>query len=268
MRHTTLLVLALLVFSACDMVQVYQGEIEEASRGLEVAKTDAERATLYAERGRAYSNKARLALVRHQIDRNEYLRLFALAVEDTDRAVALAPDDAQVHFKRGLSNYDRAAQVEDLVETDHTQWFDAARSDFATAAQKDPSFAAAHDYLGVVDEQTERIDDAVVAYTKVMALDARLGKMRLTDLYCNRGQAHLGAKDLELAAEDFEKSIAFNGPTDGCSCEPYNPLAYIYIDATGQYEKGWDLVRKAQSAGHPIAREYVERLERASRRPA
>jgi len=257
-----------LILCSCDMVKVYQGEIEKATRAVEAAKTDAERATAYADRGRSYSNKAPLALVRHQIDRTEYLRLFALAVEDLDRAVTLAPGDAQVHFKRGLSHYDRAALVQDLVETDRAPWFDAARSDFATAGRKEPRLAAAHDYLGIVNESTERFDDAVAAYTQVMGLDARLGKMRLTDLYCSRGNAHLKEKNLELAAEDFEKSIAFGARTDGCSCEPYNPLAYIYIDATGQYDKGWDLVRKAQSSGHVIAREYVERLERASRRPA
>src|ERR1044071_1002782 len=123
MRKPILLPLAVLVLSACDMVKVYQGEIDTATRSIESAKTDGERAAALADRGRSYSNKARLALVRHQIDRNEYLRLFALATDDLDRAVGLAPNDAQVHFKRGLSHYDRAAAVEDLVETDHTQWF-------------------------------------------------------------------------------------------------------------------------------------------------
>jgi tetratricopeptide (TPR) repeat protein len=265
MRYASLCLLAVLAFSGCDMVKVYQEQIDDASRALEAAKNDAERAAALSERGRAYSNKGRLSYVRKQIDRTEYLRLFALAIEDHDRAVALASGDGPVYLDRGLSYYDRAALVEDL-DTDHAPWFDAARTNFSMAVQKAPDLATAHDYLGLVNEQTGRVDEAIANYTHVMSLDPRLGRSRLTDLYCNQGQAHMGAKNFDLAAADFEKSIAFNGPTDGCSCEPYDPLAYIYIDATAQYDKGWDLVHRAQGSGHRISSEYVERLERASGR--
>lgn len=265
MRVLALLVVLTLV-CACDMVEVYQHQIDHATEALKEAKSDADRASALSERGRAYSNKGRLSLVRHQIDRAEYLRLFGLAIADHDAAVKLAPADAETTFQRGLSSYDRAAMVEDLVETDHAPWFDAARTDFESAARIDPRHAGAYDYLGLVDEQTDRIDEAVVAYTRVRALDPRLGRLRLADLYCNRGQAHLQSKDLELAAAAFEKSIEMNVASDGCSCEPYNPLAYIYIDATGQYDKGWDLVRRARGSGHFIAGEYIERLEKASGR--
>jgi tetratricopeptide (TPR) repeat protein len=247
------------------MVQVYQGQIDRASRAIEAAHSDAERAPAYSERGRAYSNKARLSFVRHAIDRSEYLRLFGLAVADHDRAIELAPSDAQIVFERGLSYYDRAAQVQG-VDADHAPWLDAARADFSAAVRLNPTLAAAHDYLGLVDERTGRTDEAIVDYTHVMALDPRLGRSRLSDLYCNQGQAHLRDRKLDLAAEDLEKSIDFAAAADGCSCEPYDPLAYIYIDATGQYEKAWDLVRKARDSGHVIPREYVDRLEKASGR--
>lgn len=265
MRYAALGLLAVLTFSACDMVQVYQGQIDRASRAIEAAKTDSDRAAAYADRGRGYSDKARLSFVRKQIDRDEYLRLFGRAIADHDRAVSLAPDDARVYRERGLSYYDRAALVGDL-DADHKPWFDAARADFSAAVERNGKDAVAQDYLGLVDEQTDRIDEAVVAYTRVMNLDPRLGRLRLADLYCNRGQAHLQSKHLELAAAAFEKSIEMNVESDGCSCEPYNPLAYIYIDATGQYDKGWNLVRRARDSGHVIAGEYIERLEKASGR--
>ena len=265
MRLLCLLVVAALALSACDMVQVYQAQIDQATRALESARTDAERAAALADRGRGYSDKGRLSFLRKQIDRAEYIRLFELAIADHDRSVALAPADAQIYLQRGLSYYDRAAQVSD-VDADHRPWFDAARADFTAAIQKDPGLTTAHDYLGLVDEQTDRIDEAIANYTRVMALDPRLGKSRLADVYCNRGQARLGAKKIELAQADFEKSVEYAGPSDGCSCEPYGPLAYIYIDATGQYDKGWDLVRRARGSGHWIAPEYLDKLEKATGR--
>src|SRR5262245_9775174 len=101
MRLLSLCVVAALAFSGCDMVQVYQSEIDQASRTLASARTDAERAMALAERGRGYSDKARLSFVRKQIDRAEYLRLFTLAIADHDRAVGLAPENAQVYLRRG-----------------------------------------------------------------------------------------------------------------------------------------------------------------------
>ena len=264
-KITPLCALAGLILAACDMVQVYQGQIEKATRAIEAATTDAARAAAHADRGRGYSDKARLSLVRSQIDHAEFVRLFDLAIRDHDQAIALAPDDGEMYYARGRSNYDRAALANEPV-ADHTPWFDAARSDFSAAVEKDPKHRAAYDFLGIVEEQTGRFDEAVAAYTHEMALDPRSGRMRLSDLYCNRGQAYLKDKNFELAAVDLEKSVEFSAKSDGCSCEPYNPLAYIYIDAVPQYEKGWDLVRRAHSSGNPIAAEYVERLKKQSGR--
>ena len=266
MRLPTLLVLATLSLCGCDMVQVYQGQIDRATRTIEEAKTDGARASAYAERGRAYSNKARLSLVRHQIDRAEYLRLFDLAIADHDAADKLAPSDAEVAFQRGLTDYDRAAMVEDLVEIDHQPWFDAARSAFESTVRLHPGHAVAYDYLGLVEEQTGRFDEAISAYTHVMAFDRKLGRSRLGDLYCNRGQAYLRDKSYDLAATELEKSTELVGAADGCSCEPFNSLAAIYVVETAQYDKGWDLVRRARDTGHFIAPEYIDRLTQATGR--
>ena len=253
----------LLVACACDMVDVYQRQIERASRTIEAATSDAARAAAYADRGRGFSDKARLSMMRGRIDRDEYLRLFTLALDDHDRAVAL-DDSAPSHFARGLTNYDRAAQVQG-VDEDHGPWFDAARFDFTRAVERDPSHATAHDYLGLVEEQTGRFDEAIAAYTHEMALEPRLGRLRLAELYCTRGQAYVKDERFELAAASLEKSVELSGISDGCSCEPYNSLAYVYIDATAQYDKGADLVRRALGSGHVIAPEYIARLEKRSR---
>jgi tetratricopeptide (TPR) repeat protein len=255
---------AVLALCACDMVEVYQGQIDTASRAIEKAKTDAERAAAHADRGRGYSDKGRLSFVRKAIDRGEYLRLFSQAIEDHDKAVALDPLNAEMYFKRGLSYYDRAAQVGDL-DSDHAPWFDAARNDFTKAAGIDPRHMLAWDYLGMVDEQSNLFDEAVTDYTRVKDLDPKRGASRLAELYCNRGQGYLGEKRLDLAAADLEKSVELGASSDGCSCEPYNSLAYIYEEER-QLDKGWELVRRARAAGQSIAPEYVERLKQASGR--
>jgi tetratricopeptide (TPR) repeat protein len=260
MRFVALCAAVLIACSACDMVDVYQRQIDRASRAIETAGTDTARAAAYSDRGRGRSDKARLSLLRKKIDRAEYVRLFTLAVEDHDRAVALATGDARMYFDRGLTYYDRAALV-DGVDSDRTPWFDAARADFTAAVERDGTQATAYDYRGLVNEQTDRIDAAVADYTHVMALDPRLGKSRLADLYCARGQVHAREKNFDLAAVELEKSVELAGHDDGCSCDPYGSLAYVYIDATGQYDKGRDLARRARESGHVIAREYLERLD-------
>ena len=60
------------------------------------------------------------------------------------------------------------------------------------------------------------------------------------------------------------KAVELAAAADGCSCEPYNALAYVYIDATAQYDKARDLVRRALASGHVIAPEYLQRLEKAT----
>lgn len=245
------------------MVQVYQRQIDRATHAIENAKSDAESATAYSDRGRGYSDKARLSWLRHQIDREEYLRLYALALADHDRAVALAPGDAHLYYDRGRSSYDRGASIEG-IDADRTPWMDAARRDFTAAVEKNPRDAVSYDFLGLVEQQTGRFDEAVAAYTRVMELDPRWGRVRLSELHCTQGQSHLQAKEFELAAAELEKSVALDARGDSCSCEPYNSLAYVYIDATAQYDKAWDLVRRALASGHVIAPEYLLQLETAS----
>lgn len=257
--------IVVLALCACDMSDVYEGQIRKASRAIETARKDNDRAAAYADRGRGYSDKARYLMFRKAIDHDEYVRLFSLAVKDHDQAVALDPNNAELFFKRGLSYYDRAAQANE-VGFDHKPWFDSARADFSRAIEKNPRHDLAYDYLGLVDEQTDRLEDAIVDFTHEMALNPRMGRSRLADLYCNRGQSLLREKRYDPAVADLEKSVELGVAADGCSCEPYNSLAFVYIDVKQQYDKGWDLVHKARRSMQMIAPEYVERLKTASGR--
>ncbi len=253
------------LFCGCDALDSYDGQIKNASHHIETATNDAQRAAAYADRGRSYSDKARLSLLRTLITPDEYRRLFGLALKDHDQSIALDPGNAEMYFKPGLSPYDRAALANEPI-ADHPPWFDAARADFTKAVEKDPRHSMAYDYLGLVDEQTYRFEQAIVDYTHEMELNPKLGRSRLADAYCNRGRSFLDKKQYDPAVSDFEKSIEFGITADGCSCEPYNPLAYLYIDVMRNYDKGWELVHRTQSSKNSIAPEYIERLKKGSGR--
>ncbi len=190
-------------------------------------------------------------------------------IESATRAIEAAKTDASrasAYSDRGRGYSDKARLSLLRKAIDHAPWFDAARRDLAMAIEKDHKHRGAYDYLGLVDEQTGRFDEAVADYTHVLEFDPRLGRSRLAALYCDRGQSDVQAKEYELAVADLEKSVVFTDRSDGCSCEPYNTLAYIYIDEQKQYDRGWDLVHRAQSSNQLIASEYVERLKQGSGR--
>ena len=62
-------------------------EIKEATQSIETAHADGKRAQAYSLRGTAYSEKARYSRLMKLTTREDYERLFALAIADHDRAV-------------------------------------------------------------------------------------------------------------------------------------------------------------------------------------
>jgi hypothetical protein len=79
----------------------YNSNIENATKAIDTARDGGERAPRHAERGRAYSEKARYSRTFKLIADDEYGRLFDLAIKDHHRAVALVPDNAHVYLSRG-----------------------------------------------------------------------------------------------------------------------------------------------------------------------
>jgi hypothetical protein len=65
---------------------------------------------------------------------------------------------------------------------------------------------------------------------------------------------------------DYEKSIELGATADGCSCEPHDPLVALYVGVSRQYDKGWDVVHKAQKFKIWIAPELLEKLKKDSGR--
>ncbi len=249
----------------------YERDISSSTRAIETARDDAHRAAGYTKRGSAYSEKARYSRAFNLISPDEYARLFGLAIKDHEQAIALDPASAEVYFGRGVAYYDRAV-LEVVVngalvgnKTNWNLWFDPAIADFRKATEKDPRHPLAWDRLGLSHETIGEFDQAINAYTQVMALDPRLGRTRLGDAYCERGNFNQKENKNDAAIADYEKSIDSGSTGDGCSCDPYNPLFGLYTDAR-RYDQGWLVVRKAWSYGKWVMPELLERLRKESGR--
>lgn len=145
-------------------------EIEEGTKAIEAARSDGERALAHLQRAHGYSEKARYSRAFKRIDMDEYERLFALAIADHDRAVELAPDDAQVHYGRGRTYFDRAF-LEDPADPQRLVVLAKAEADLASAVERGRGNVDALDLLGVVHTAMNDLDAAIVDFTRVMALD-------------------------------------------------------------------------------------------------
>jgi tetratricopeptide (TPR) repeat protein len=258
----------------------YDRDISSATKAIESASDNAQRAEAYAKRGSAYSEKARYSRAFKLISTDEYNGLFGLAIKDQDQAIALDPT-AEAYYTRGVTYYDRAA-LNAVVnghlvgsDADRKAWFEPATSDFKKATEKDPRLYLAWDRLGMSHATTGELDQAISDYTQEMALNP-LGKSRLADAYCTRPGSS-NQKDKEpadnkpadnknaAALADLEKSIELGAPVDSCSCDPYNPLLGLYTDGR-LYDQAWELVHKAQKSKKWIAPESLDRLKKESGR--
>jgi tetratricopeptide (TPR) repeat protein len=249
----------------------YERDISSATRAIETARDDAQRAAAYTKRGAAYSERARYSRAFNLISPAEYARLFDLAVKDHDQAIALDPASAEAYFNRGQAYYDRAV-LEVVVngtlvgdKATWNLWFDPAIADFRKATQKDARHELAWDRLGLSHETIGELDQAIDAYTQVMALDRKLGRARLADAYCERAGTHQKDKNDDAAIADYEKSIDFGAKDDGCSCDPYNPLIGLY-EQHRRYDQVWEVVHKAWKSGKWIAPDLLSILQKESGR--
>lgn len=249
----------------------YERDISTATQAIEAAGDDAHRAAAYAERGRAYSEKARYSRAFKLISPDDYARLFGLAIEDHDRAIDLDPASAEVYFTRGQTNYDRA-NLETVVdgrlvvsEAVRKTWFEPAAADFKKAVERDARHDGAWDMLGLTHETTGEYDLAISEYSQEMALNPKLGRMRLADAYCLRGGADQKEKKRDAALADYEKSIETGAGADGCSCDPYNPLLWLYT-ADRRYDQGWEIVHKARQSSKWIEPLFLAKLTKESGR--
>lgn len=253
--------------AGCDRVarhyylSQYDGEIKKATRTIERAQNEAQRATAYADRGDAYAEKAAYLRVFKVVPSAEYDRLFELAIQDHDQAIALEPDNAEMYYHRGSTYFSRA--VDPNNDPKSKAFFAPAKADFSKAIEQNPRHYMAFDVRGMINEQAGEWEQAIADYTQETALNPQ-GRFRLADAYCNRGSFYLREKKYDLAVSDFEKSIEIGSSADACQCEPYNPLVWLYLDEQHDYEKAWAVVRRAQNSKKWIAPEYLEQLRKGT----
>jgi tetratricopeptide (TPR) repeat protein len=238
-------------------------DIAKATKAIETARDDGERARAYSDRGRGYSERARYSKVFKLIADDEYGRLFDLAIRDHEQAVSLAPESSDAYLDRGLTYYDRAA-LEDLSGPEARAHFASAESDFAAAIERNGRKARALDMRGLIYTVRGDQDRAIADFTRVMAIDSHLGKLRLAEAYCERGSTLQKAGNYDAAIADYEKAIEFRTGGGGCDCQPESPLAWIYYE-TKQYDKSWEVVKRAKESRRWIAPEVLEQLKTAPR---
>jgi len=269
----SVLLLLGLVLGSCGQAYYlagYERDINSSTRAIETARDDAHRAAAYTKRGDAYSEKARYSRAFKLISPEEYARLFGLAIQDHDQAIALDPANAEAYYRRGQAYYDRAV-LEVVVngtlvgtEAANQAWFAPAVADFRKAIEKDARYDRAWDSLGLSHETIGQLDDAISDYTQEMALNS-LGRTRLADAYCERGNANLKEKKHAAAIADYEKSVDTGATADGCSCDPYNSLLGLYAEDR-RYDLEWEVTRKAWKSGKWIAPDLLDRLKKESGR--
>lgn len=233
-------------------------KIRHAGEALASARNDAERSAAYADRADAYADKARYSRIMKLVADEEYNKLFDLAIQDFSQALALAPDNADLYYRRGNAYYSRASL--DMIHARTSASLAPAKADFSRAAQMNPKNAMAFDMLGLTDASMGNWTEAIADFDQETGMD-RLKRLRLSDAYCNRGTVYMGEKKYDLAVSDLNQSIQILAPGDSCECEPYNPLLSIYLNQTREYDKAQGLAALAQRLGKWIAPENLEQLK-------
>jgi tetratricopeptide (TPR) repeat protein len=244
-----------------------ESDLKEANHAIQTARGDVELAKAYSSRGVAYSEKARFSRGQKIISNEEYESLFGLAMKDHNRAVTLNPASTDVYFNRAQTNYDRGWGDLEENKTTSKPWFDAAAIDFEKALEKDPKNSLALDRLGLAYEQGDQPDKAIEAYTREMAFDRRLGRMRLADAYCDIGFQHQQKNQYPEAAAAYWKSIEFDGADDkSCKVNPFDSIVWIYTTQTREFDKAWEVVQRAQNISRRISSEVLDQLKKKSER--
>jgi len=239
----------------------YDAQIRHATAGIAAGKDAAQRSAAYADRADAYAEKSRYSRLMKLIGSEEYDKLFALALQDYDQALALNPENAQTYYRRGNAYYSRAG-LDMIYDPTPSAFLAPARADFIRFVEKNPTNAMGLDMLGLTDASMRNWTAAIADFEKESALDAKW-RFRLSDAYCNRGSVYMGHKEYALAVADLNQALAIRSDGDPCECEPYNPLLVTYLE-TREYDKARDVVARAQRAKKWIAPENLEKLNALS----
>ncbi|HTC62142.1 MAG TPA: tetratricopeptide repeat protein [Candidatus Saccharimonadales bacterium] len=257
---------ALLLGGCPRMVQYWNvsrsdAEIRHAGQAVAASSNATQRSEAYADRADAYAEKSRYLRVMKLISSDDYSKLFDLALQDYNQAIALDPDNAALYYRRGNAYYFRAGL--DMIYAPYSSAFLApAKADFSRFVEKNPRNAMGFDMLGLTDGSMGDWTEAIADFEKETALDPRQN-FRVIDAYCNRG-SHNSRDNYDLAISDLNRAIQMRGTSDPCECEPYNPLLAIYLNQKQDYGKAQEVVALAQRSKKWIAPEFLEQLKTAT----
>jgi tetratricopeptide (TPR) repeat protein len=199
----------------------------------------------------------------------DYIRLYQSAMVDLDEAVRLDPNNIETFNARGLTYFEHSwTAIENRFESEDAgkTWLARAKADFTAALDRDASNETALDYRGMTNERQRDYTAAIDDYTRLTKVNAKLGTIRLADVFCLRGTTWIGQKQYDKAVADLEQSISLGANIDGCDCDPYSPLLWAYFEGLGDFDKSWGLVHRAQSNHRWLMPELVEKLRVASSR--
>ncbi len=242
-------------------VSGYDGEIRRAGQAIAASRNTTQRSAAYADRADAYAEKARYSRLMKLIAVEEYNKLFDLAVQDYNQAIALDPDNAEMYYRRGDAYYSRAG-LEMIYDPTPSASLVPAKADFSRAVEINPQNVMALDMLGLTEGSMGDWTPAIADFEKEAALKPGM-RFRVSDAYCNRGVAYHREK-YDLAISDLNRAIQIRTTSDPCECEPYNPLLAIYLNQTREYDKAREVVALAQRSKKWIAPEYLEQLKALS----
>jgi tetratricopeptide (TPR) repeat protein len=156
------------------------------------------------------------------------------ACRDNNIGVALLeqfhPEEAAPRFRRALEIDPglAVAQVNLAVALLNVPDLEGAQKEAAKAAERLPDSLHARYVLGLVAKSENRVDDAIAAFSQVLAKDPLD-----VGAHVNRGQLHLQARRYEEAIVDFREALA---------AEPYNGTALynlgLALTRAGRREEG------------------------------
>jgi len=239
-------------------VRRYDGEIRRAGEAIAASRNTTQRSAAYADRANAYAEKARYSRLMKLIAGEEYDKLFNLAVQDYNQAIALAPDNEEIYYRRGNAYYLRAG-LDMIYDPTPSASLVPAKADFSRVVEKNPRNVGALDMLGLTDGSRGDWTQAIADFEQEAALDPQR-RFRVSDAYCNRGSRYPKEK-YDLAISDLNRAIQIRGASDPCECDPYNSLLAIYLQQTREYDKARGVVALAQRSGKWIAPEYLDQLK-------
>jgi lipoprotein NlpI len=238
----------------------YDGEIRRAGQAIAASGNAAQRSAAYADRADAYNEKAHYLRLMKLIADEEYGKLFDLAMQDYQQAIALEPDNAEMYYRRGNAYYSRAG-LEMIYAPNPSDFLAPAKADFSRVVEKNPRDADALDMLGLTDGSMGEWTEALAVFEQEAALKPRM-IFRVSDAYCNRGSLYPREK-YDLAISDLNRAIQMRGTSDACECDPYNRLLAIYLD-TQEYDRAREVAALARQSKKWIAPEYLEQIKAAS----